>query len=340
VIISHLVRKFKPHEPPTKKKDQIKHYTYLALAIIYVVALILGFIWQQEVRQLVGQSPEYTFSVLGVTVVSVLAVMLLILIARAIYSLYRWLKRIINKHIPKPLAYTAAWIVSTLIVIGILNGVILTAFGNVANEMFSVKNGTTETGIVQPTSPQLSGSGQSLIPWDSLGRQGRSFVGRAKTVDQLAKFNQQPAMQPIRIYSGLDSAGSTKERADLAAADLKRAGGLDRKIIVVVTTTGTGWVDEEGVAPVEYMYNGDSAIVSMQYSYLPSALSFLVDQTKAKDAGRELYNSVYNQVLGLGHPILISFAKPPPKIETPVLPKYCQCSKMAKTSGSRPSQPT
>jgi uncharacterized membrane protein len=299
VIISHFVRKFKPHEPPTKKKNQIKHYTYLALAVLYVVALILGFIWQQEVRQLVGQSPEYTFSVLGVTVVSVLAVMLLILIARAIYSLYRWLKRIINKHIPKPIAYTAAWIVSALIVIGILNGVILTTFGNVANEMFSVKNGTTETGIVQPTSPQLSGSSQSLIPWDSLGRQGRSFVGRAKTVDQLSKFNQQPAMQPIRIYSGLDSAGSTKERADLAAADLKRAGGLDRKIIVVVTTTGTGWVDEEGVAPVEYMYNGDSAIVSMQYSYLPSALSFLVDQTKAKDAGRELYNSVYNQVLNL-----------------------------------------
>src|SRR4029079_1109278 len=103
----------------------------------------------------------------------------------------------------------------------------------------------------------------------------------------------------IRIYSGLESASTIQDRANLAVADLKRAGGFQRQIIEVVTTTGTGWVDEEGAKPIEYMYNGNSAIVSMQYSYLPSSLSFLVDKQKALDAGKELYNAVYNELLSL-----------------------------------------
>ncbi len=299
LVLSHFIRKFRPGEPSAKQKQSLKKYTFVAFAVIYLVVLVAGFHWQQQVRQLVGQPPEYSFSVIGTTLVALLITMFILLISRLIVSLYRWLRRLINKHIPKPIAYTAAWVISVLIVFGILNGVILNGVFGVVNEAFSIKNGTTEEGIVQPTSPQLSGSSQSLITWDSLGRQGRNFVGRAKTTEQLSKFSQQPATQPIRIYSGLNSASSTKDRANLAVADLKRAGGFDRKIIEVVTTTGTGWVDEEGVAPVEYMYNGNSAIVSMQYSYLPSALSFLVDQTKAKDAGRELYNAVYNQVLNL-----------------------------------------
>jgi uncharacterized membrane protein len=39
--------------------------------------------------------------------------------------------------------------------------------------------------------------------------------------------------------------------------------------------------------------NGDSAMVAMQYSYLPSWMSFLVDQAKARDAGRALFDAVY-----------------------------------------------
>jgi uncharacterized membrane protein len=186
-----------------------------------------------------------------------------------------------------------------LIVIGILNGIIISGVMGLLNEAYSVKNGTTDTGIVQPTDTHLSGSPESLIKWDSLGRQGRTFIGKVPTTGQLSSFNQAQATQPVRIYSGLESASSTRDRANLAVADLKRAGGFSRKIIVVTTTTGTGWVDEEGVKPVEYMYNGDSAVVSMQYSYLPSSLSFLVDQQKAKDAGSELYNAVYNEALNI-----------------------------------------
>ena len=43
------------------------------------------------------------------------------------------------------------------------------------------------------------------------------------------------------------------------------------------------------------MTGGDSAIVAMQYSYLPSWMSYLVDQSKAREAGRALFDAVYER---------------------------------------------
>ena len=43
------------------------------------------------------------------------------------------------------------------------------------------------------------------------------------------------------------------------------------------------------------MTGGDSATVSMQYSYLPSWMSYLVDQERAREAGRALFDAVYDR---------------------------------------------
>ena len=46
---------------------------------------------------------------------------------------------------------------------------------------------------------------------------------------------------------------------------------------------------------VEYLVGGDSAAVAMQYSYLPSWMSYLVDKARAREAGRELFDAVYDR---------------------------------------------
>jgi hypothetical protein len=61
----------------------------------------------------------------------------------------------------------------------------------------------------------------------------------------------------------------------------------------VVTTTGSGWVDPALVDSFEYLTGGDCATVAIQYSYLPSWISYLVDQSKALAAGRALFDAVY-----------------------------------------------
>jgi uncharacterized membrane protein len=60
-----------------------------------------------------------------------------------------------------------------------------------------------------------------------------------------------------------------EERAELAVADLERAGGFDRANLLVATTTGSGWLDAGAIDSFEYLTGGDSAVVAMQYSYLP-----------------------------------------------------------------------
>ena len=63
-------------------------------------------------------------------------------------------------------------------------------------------------------------------------------------------------------------------------------------MVAVATTTGTGWINEAEASALEYMYNGNTAIVTMQYSFLPSWLSFLVDKENARQAGQALFEAV------------------------------------------------
>ena len=82
----------------------------------------------------------------------------------------------------------------------------------------------------------------------------------------------------------------------LAIAELDRTNAWKRDVIGVFTTTGTGWVDAKAADPLEYIHNGNTALVGMQYSFLPSWISFLVDAQKAADAGRELIHAVQERI--------------------------------------------
>ncbi|MFE2123532.1 alpha/beta-hydrolase family protein, partial [Rhodococcus aetherivorans] len=139
-----------------------------------------------------------------------------------------------------------------------------------------------------------SGGPGSVVPWESLGWQGRSFIGSGPSTEELTQFAQRPALEPIRTYAGLASADDSESRAASAVEDLSRAGGFQRGNLLVITTTGSGWVDPALVDSFEYLTGGDAATVALQYSYLPSWISYLVDQSKARQAGRDLFDAVYD----------------------------------------------
>ena len=112
------------------------------------------------------------------------------------------------------------------------------------------------------------------------------------TVAQLEAVNGPGAKQPIRVYAGLQSADTVQGRADLVLAELKRTGAFDRKVLVVATTTGMGFLDSRGTDPLEYLWNGDTAIAGVQYSYLPSWISVLADQEAVVDTSRTVFETV------------------------------------------------
>lgn len=80
-----------------------------------------------------------------------------------------------------------------------------------------------------------SGSPDSLINWDSIGRRGKAFVVAGPTQEELAQFSGRKALRPLRVYVGLDCGETPQERAELALAELIRVGAFQRSVLVVAT---------------------------------------------------------------------------------------------------------
>lgn len=150
----------------------------------------------------------------------------------------------------------------------------------------------TKDGIIQSGSRYVSGSPHSLVAWDDLGYEGRNFTGSSLSARRISQVTGKRAIQPVRAYVGQESAPDFASRARLAVRELERTGAFDREVLAIAGTTGRGWVNSTDAEPLEYMYGGDTAIVAVQYSYLPSWVSFLVDKEQAGRANRALVKAV------------------------------------------------
>jgi uncharacterized membrane protein len=216
----------------------------------------------------------------------------LVEIGQLIRKLVSFLVGQLDRIAPFRVSATIVVVLLVVLTITLLNGVVVKFAMRTMNNTFASVNDEMGPDIAAPKTPMRSGGPQSLVSWDSLGHQGRIFVESGPRAEQLTAFNGAPAIEPIRAYAGLNSADGITATADLAARELQRTGGLQRAVVAVGTTTGTGWINEAEADALEYMYNGNTAIVSMQYSFLPSWLSFLVDKENARHAGQALFEAV------------------------------------------------
>jgi len=132
-----------------------------------------------------------------------------------------------------------------------------------------------------PEAPEVSGGEQSLVPFDSLGLQGRrlvSVVTPAVTIEDV--MAQSARNDPVRVFVGVESGSSIEERVELAMRELRRAGGFERSTIIAASPAGTGYVNYITVEAAELMAYGDIATVAIAYGSLPSMLSM----SKVKEA--------------------------------------------------------
>ena len=266
---------------------------FISAVVLFAVAFGLGQYWQYEIRKLMGVT-EYNIPLaVASPFIAALFFCLFLLIGRGLRGLYRWVAKLLSRWIGARAARGVGWVLVVGLTYLVVSGLLLQGFVNLMNAAYGTRDTKTAEGIHQPTTSLRSGGPGSLIPWDTLGWQGRNFIGKGPSTADIEKFTGHPATEPIRIYAGLASAKSAEAQAALAVKDLQRAGGFQRKYLAVVTTTGSGWVDPALVDSFEYLTGGDCATVAIQYSYLPSWISYLVDQAKALAAGRALFDAVY-----------------------------------------------
>ncbi|HYB85599.1 MAG TPA: alpha/beta-hydrolase family protein [Streptosporangiaceae bacterium] len=292
VVAAWVWRAFADRDPRRPQRWAWRTFVITAV-VLYVVSFGLGQYWQHEIRKLMGVTDYSIPLVVASPFIAALIFCLLLLIGRGLHGLYRWLAKLLNRGIGPRAAKAVGWVLVVGLTYVVVSGLLLNGFIGLMNKAYSVRDTTTAEGVHQPTTALRSGGPGSLVRWDSLGYQGRNFIGKGPSVSDIERLTHQPAMEPIRIYAGLASAKGPQAQAALAVDDLERAGGFQRKNLVVVTTTGSGWVDPALVDTVEYLSGGDCATVAIQYSYLPSWISYLVDQSKALAAGRALFDAVY-----------------------------------------------
>ncbi len=284
----------KDTSPPAPRRAWIG---LVVIGIIGQILMIIYFhVWQDEVRDLNGVERLGFWDHPLTAVLSIVVLFIFVEIGQLIGKLVRYLVRQLNRIAPPRVSAVVVVALLLALTIALLNGIVVRFAMTTINKTFAAVNDETDPKFPAPTSRLRSGGPQSLASWESLGHQGRVFVSAGPTVDELTKFNGRPAIEPIRAYAGLHSADGIEATAELAAEELRREGGLDRDVVAVATTTGTGWINEAEASALEYMYNGNSAIVSMQYSFLPSWLSFLVDKENARHAGQALFEAIDEMV--------------------------------------------
>jgi uncharacterized membrane protein len=282
-----------------RPSDQTRRHAWWSLGVLAAVTaptmMFLHARWQREVRTLVDAPQPSTATYFRVLGVALLIGFVVVGLARGCRDAVAWLARRLPRFLPRGLATVLAAALVAAVFVLLLNGLLARVLLGAANAAFRTADDGNKPGVVRTHDPLRSGSEASLVSWDSLGKEGRAFVAGGPSVTDLISFSSRPAMEPIRVFAGLRSADSIRAEAALAVRELDRTGAFGRSVLAVATTTGRGWVDPQLANPLEYMYNGDTAIVAIQYSYLPSWLSFLVDQTRARQAGQELFDQVYER---------------------------------------------
>ncbi|WP_196942873.1 alpha/beta hydrolase [Streptomyces sclerotialus] len=293
VLAAYVWRAFADRGP---RPPRPRSWLVLGISAAVLFGLFFGFgqYWQHELRRLMGVTEHNIPLVVLSPLVAVLVFCIVLPAGRGLRGLYRLLVGLLRRWIGPRAATAVGWTVVAGLAWLLLTGLLLDGFVSVADKAFSARDTTTPEGAQRPTTSLRSGGPGSLTAWDSLGRQGRGFVGTGPSADAIGEFTGRPAPVPVRSYAGLASADDTEARAARAVAELSRQGGFARKNLLVVTTTGSGWVDPAAVDSFEYLSGGDSATVAIQYSYLPSWISYLVDQSKAREAGRALFDAVYD----------------------------------------------
>ncbi|MGM7697848.1 alpha/beta hydrolase [Microbacterium sp. A84] len=301
VAVWAILRRFMPWRPSRTAQRAL----WIVYALLWLVALgalsVLSFAWQNEVRSLVEMPPLLGIDVAAFLLGFLPVAVLLVTIGKGVRRLHHALRRTSG---------AVVGLLGTLTVVAAALGALVLAVMIAVDGIYLNLNGDAEADAVQPASTYRSAGVESAIGWDTLGRHGANFVAGGPTASEIEAVTGEAALEPIRVYAGLESAPTASERAALVVAELERTGAFERSVLVVATTTGSGWLEPQTVDALEYLHAGDTAIAALQYAYTPSWVSFLFDADAPVEAAGSLFDAVYEHWIQLpedDRPMLITY---------------------------------
>ena len=288
-----------PNLPPGGRR--VAWQSLAALAVVgLLVGAWMGRTWQGEQRELLGMDTGVSWLWLFSPLLGFAVAALLLGVGRAIKVLGRLIFRPLARVLPTRVAWLLAIVATAFVTWAVLSGLLIGTAINLAGSMFEGTNDKDKPGVVNPQSPHRSGGPQSTVTWESIGREGRAFIHQGLTASDIAGVVGDPAtVEPVRAFIGVNAAPTATQRAQIAVAELRALGGFERGAIAVGGATGSGWIDAKAANALEYATHGDVAIISLQYSYLPSFMSYLVDRTRSATNAEQLITALRVELDGL-----------------------------------------
>lgn len=262
----------------------------LVLSALFVLvslgtALRSAYVWQDDLRLKMGLDALSEAHLLKTLAIVAVVFLLMFLLGVAVASSFRWIRARLDRYVPRRRANVLGVLIVAAGLFVLTRDGLLDATVRFLDETYEATQNLFDDAPPAPTGSRFAGSPESLVDWAAMGQPGRDFITTGPDAAAIAAFTGRPALDPIRVYVGRADGETAEARADLALAELLRLDAFSRKVLVVVSPTGTGWMDPGSSDPLEYMHDGDIATVSVQYSYLQSPFALMFEtETGLKQA--------------------------------------------------------
>lgn len=307
--VSWLSRKFpaaRQFRPNTGLTTASRNTTHLGIAAVTAVTIVRSLRGQQRHAELINATRTHGFreGLIGIGVGTAGYGLLLLIGETAQYTTDRaggLLARVMPGWLGWPIATGAITYLIALLSDKVLLRRIIADITRNAEDL----NELVFTGTSQPWEPERSGSPWSLEPWHALGAQGRAMMSggpRARDIAEVTQLPRRDVHEPIRIFAGMVRGRSLEATAEVVLAEMERTGAFHRDTLVVQTSTGTGWVTDWSMATVEFLTGGNCATMSLQYSYITSAVSYYLDREPPIQAARAVITRILARLAEMPDP--------------------------------------
>ncbi|TVR34596.1 MAG: hypothetical protein EA390_02785 [Balneolaceae bacterium] len=296
-----LWKSFELPQPAEKSQIRLQIISGSFFLLITIISLWRASIWQNSLRELMGMETDAFVQPVVVGLIAVAVFLAVLFLGRLFLITKQFLARKMEPYVPPRVSLVLGLVTTFTLFWLIFNGFLVSQLLRIADSTYQQVDALIEPDIEQPANPMKTGSRESILSWEEMGRQGRRFLTEGPRASDLQVFTDSATMDPIRVYVGMHASEDFDERADLALQELIRVGAFERSVLILITPTGTGWIDPGAIEPAEYLHRGDIASVAAQYSYLPSPLSLLSEGDYGSGMARALFQKVYSYWTGLPH---------------------------------------
>ncbi len=296
-VASQALRPVRSDEPQSLLPDPVR----LAMTGVTAGVFVTSLRRRAHQEKLVESDEKFKVSpqILGITV-GTLGYGVVLLVGDAIQTFIDAINELLGKKLPPVASWPLAIAGGGALLILVGDQMVVRRFAVRVSRQAQELDREFMRGADQPKRPERSGSPDSAVDWNTMGRQGRAVVAGGPRKEDIERLLDGGALEPIRIFVGLDTerdqAPDFEEMAAVAIKEMHRTGAFERSHIAVMSAAGTGWINDFHTSGFEFVTRGDSAVVAMQYSYLPSAYSYLADRKNPVNSSRVLIEAIRSEL--------------------------------------------